>query len=144
MAAAAPSAEQIQREMREVRADLRGNVQEMVDQASGLTDWQEYVKAYPWVSLGAAAVVGYLLVPSRPTVIQPSPQQLLELAKSQQVPVKMEQTPARPGFVGTLAGLAGNALLQTGMAVFTQYLTQMQQNLMTPPPPDPNPRWREP
>jgi hypothetical protein len=142
MAVAAPSAEQIQREMREVRADLRGNVQEMVEQASGLTDWQEYVKAYPWLSLGAAAVVGYLLVPSRPTVIQPSASELLELAKSHHFPLQVEQTPARPGFIGTLAGLAGNALLQTGMGVFTQYLTQMQQNLITPPSQDP--RWREP
>jgi hypothetical protein len=136
MAAAAPSAEQIQRDMREVRADLRGNVQEMVEQASGLTDWQEYVKAYPWLSLGAAAVVGYLLVPSRPTVIQPSAKELLELAKAHKVPVQLQATPAPPGFVGALLGLAGNALLQTGMSVASQYFSQIQQDFTAPPSPD--------
>ncbi len=127
MAAPPDSAEQVQREMREVRAELRENVQDIVDQAGELTDWQAYVKAYPLLSVGAAAAIGYLLIPSRPTVIQPNPQELMALVKSNQIPLRVEPPPMRPGIFSALAGMAGNALLQTGMAIASQYLTQLQQ-----------------
>lgn len=136
----ASSAEQIQREMREVRADLRGNVQEIVQQAQGLTDWQEYVKAYPWLALGAAAVVGYLAVPSRPTIIQPDSKQLLELAKAQNLHLGIEKPAARPGIVGSLAGMAGSLVLQAGMSALSSYLAQLQQSASPPPQ---GARWRD-
>ena len=126
------SAEDIQREMREVRADLRGNVQEIIQQAGGLTDWQEYVKAYPWLALGAAAMVGFLVVPSRPTIIHPDSKQLLELAKSQKVHLEMNQPAARSGIVGSLVGMAGSFALQAGMSALSTYLAQLQS-----PPPSP-------
>ena len=32
-----------------------------------MTDWKHYVKTYPWVCLGTAAAVGFLMVPKRST-----------------------------------------------------------------------------
>jgi len=136
----ASSAEQIQREMREIRADLRGNVQEMMQQANGLTDWQEYVKAYPWLALGAAAVVGFLVVPSRPTIIQPDAKQMEDLVKSQKVHLETNAPAARSGIVGTLVGMAGSMAVQAGMAALSSYVAQLQQS---PPPSPQDTRWRE-
>jgi len=134
MASAAPSAEEIQREMREVRAELRGGVQQIVEQASGLGDWQQYVKAYPWLSLGAAAVIGYMIVPTRPVIIRPDAKALVELAKTNRLEFEpiSQRKPSRQGIVGTLLNYAGSALLQTGMAVLTQQLSQFQQSVMAP------------
>ena len=34
-------------------------------QTKELSDWRFYVKRYPWVSVTAAAVIGYAIVPGR-------------------------------------------------------------------------------
>lgn len=145
MANAAPSAEDLQREMREVRAELRGGMQEIVKQASGLGDWQLYVKAYPWLSLGAAAALGYLLVPSRPVIIRPDAQALMELAKTNRLELEpiAQKKPSRPGLVGTVMNYATSALMQAGMALATQQLAQFQQSLMAPRSSSDG-RWRQP
>jgi hypothetical protein len=144
MATASPSAEEIQREMREVRAELRGGMQEIVNQASGLGDWQQYVKAYPWLSLGAAAALGYFLVPSRPVIIRPDAKELMELAKSNRLELEpiAQRKPSRPGLVGTVMNYATSALVQAGMAFATQQLAQLQQSLTAPRSQDG--RWRQP
>ena len=38
---------------------------EAVEKARTKFDWRHYVASHPWVSLGTAAAVGYLLVPRR-------------------------------------------------------------------------------
>jgi hypothetical protein len=42
-----PAAEEIQRQMRDVRSELRNDVQELVDNACVMTDWHYYVRSYP-------------------------------------------------------------------------------------------------
>lgn len=134
MANATSTPEEIQREMREVRAELRGGMQEIVNQASGLSDWQQYVKAYPWLSLGAAAALGFLIVPSRPVIIRPDAKELMELAKTNRLELEpiAQRKPSRPGIVGTLMNYATSALMQAGMALATQQLAQLQQTLTAP------------
>src|SRR5438874_49626 len=58
-------ADQIRREMALIRRELHDDVREVVATASAVTDWRRYLTAYPWVSLGAAFAVGYLIVPRR-------------------------------------------------------------------------------
>jgi len=132
MATATPSAEQIQREMRQVRAELRGDMQQIVEQANGLSDWQAYVKAYPWAAMGAAALVGYLLVPSRPLIIRPDAKELAELAKTNRLELEPIATSKKssPGIVGSLMNYAGSALFQLGMSALTQQLAQFQNSLL--------------
>ena len=55
----------IRQRMEEVRCDLDQDVQEIVEGARDLRDWRSYVRTYPWVCVGAALAVGYLLVPRR-------------------------------------------------------------------------------
>ena len=58
--------EEIRERMAIVRLRIEEQSDEVVAQVNDLSDWRSYVKRYPWVSVGAAAVVGYVLVPSRP------------------------------------------------------------------------------
>ncbi len=62
-------------------SELVTNVNDLVTNARQLTDWRYYVKAAPWASVGAAAAVGYFMVPRRVQVVRPSTAQLEELAK---------------------------------------------------------------
>lgn len=134
MATASPSAEEIQREMRQVRAELRGDMQQIVEQANGLSDWQAYVRAYPWAAMGAAAVVGYLLVPARPVIIRPDAKEMMELAKANRLefePIAKSKN-SRPGIMGSILNYAGSTLLQLGIAAVTQQLSQFQNSLLNP------------
>jgi hypothetical protein len=128
--AATPSADDIQRQMREVRAELRDDVQEIVDNARVLTDWQHYVRQYPWLCLGAAAAVGYLVVPQRVHVIKPDSKAIADMIRQHQVSVKTEIKPQpSPGLVGGLvnmaAGMAVQGLLAVASAQLNQFLQQM-------------------
>jgi len=70
-AAAEPTAEvvltadEIQEQMATTRRQIHERSDEVVAQTQELSDWRFYVKRYPWVSVTAAAVVGYAIVPGR-------------------------------------------------------------------------------
>ena len=71
----------IQEQMARIRRELADDVEQVVDQAKELVNWRSFVKKRPWVMVGAAAAVGYLLVPQRPQVIRPDAEVLAQLAK---------------------------------------------------------------
>ena len=60
-----PETQAIRQRMEEVRCDLDEDVQEIVEGARDMGEWRSYVRTYPWVCLGAALAVGYLIVPRR-------------------------------------------------------------------------------
>lgn len=63
---------EIRRQMRHIRRDLGGQVEDLVVNATKLreqlTDWKYYVRQYPWVVFGGAALAAYFLIPKRRTV----------------------------------------------------------------------------
>ena len=69
-----PETEAIRQRMEEVRCDLDEDVQEIVEGARDMGDWRSYVRTYPWICLGAALAVGYLIVPGRTWGTQPDAQ----------------------------------------------------------------------
>lgn len=71
----------IRQRMGEVRCDLDEDVQDIVEGARDIGEWRSYVKAYPWVCLGAALAVGYFIVPRRRLGGQPDTQTPAELPK---------------------------------------------------------------
>jgi hypothetical protein len=126
-------ADEIQRQMREVRAELRDDVQDLVYSAHQLADWTSYVKAYPWLCVGAAVAAGFLIVPQRSVVIKPNAADLLELAKKHKLVVKMDEGQSsfkkkRGGFMAELLGLAATTLLHNGLKVATQQVSQAFNN----------------
>jgi hypothetical protein len=120
-------AEEIQRQMRSVRAELRDDVTDLVKSAHKMGDWTTYVRAYPWLCVGAAAAVGYFVVPTRPLVIHPDPESLFKLAKQHNLVMKPDdEKPAKKkgGLVAQLVSMAAAAALQGGLRVASQQLTQ--------------------
>ena len=124
-------ADEIQREMREVRAELRDDVQELVVNANQMTDWTIYVRAYPWLCVGAALAAGFFIVPSRSVIVKPDAEGLMELARRNKLVVKMQETPPqqkRGGLMAQLVSMAAAALLQGGLKVASSQITQAFSN----------------
>jgi len=119
-------ADDLQRCMREVRAELREDVQEFVVNAREMTDWTTYVRAYPWLCLGAAAAAGYFLIPQRAHIIKPDAEGLMELARRNKLVVKMDDAgpKKKQGFLSGLIGMAASTVLQGGIAIATKQLSQ--------------------
>ena len=116
-------AEEIQRQMREVRSELRDDVQEIVASARVMADWHYYVRTYPWICLGAAAALGYMLVPSRVHVVRPDSRELADLVRQHQVAVKAELKPKPTvGLLGSLINMAAGAALQGALAIASSQL----------------------
>jgi hypothetical protein len=61
----APQPDEIRERMAMIRQRIDEQSDEVVAQVNALSDWRSYVRRHPWVSVGAAAVLGYVLVPSR-------------------------------------------------------------------------------
>ncbi len=59
------SADEIRRQMRDIRRDVGADVDGIVDSAHELSDWRYYVKRYPWLCVGSAFAVGLLAAPRR-------------------------------------------------------------------------------
>jgi len=129
MSAAVPPSDEgdeILRQMREVRAELREDVQELVVSAKEMADWKRYVQAYPWLCAGAALAAGFVLVPQRAHIVHPDADGLIELAKRHKLVVKMDGDEKKPrrGLFAELLTLAAGALLQGGMKILSKQLTQ--------------------
>ncbi len=59
------SADEIRKRMVTIRHRIDEESDEVIAQVNALSDWRSYVRRYPWASVGAAAALGFILVPSR-------------------------------------------------------------------------------
>lgn len=101
------------RQMHDVRCSLSEDVEEMVDSAHTLAEWQYYVREHPWICLGGAAAVGFLLVPTRIETISPSAEVLEQLAKRNKLVVKPNLQPrARGGIGGAMLEILAKAAVR--------------------------------
>lgn len=111
------SATELQQQMHAIRTGLRPEVNEIVDSARTLMSWRYYVASYPWASLGAAAAVGFLIVPRRLHVTRPDPEALKRLAKDSRLVLETEPSvPAKPTMIASAFALAGSLLVRAGVA----------------------------
>src|SRR5580704_9565800 len=117
--------EQVREEMRQIRSNLDDEVASFKQSTRVLFDWRSYVRRAPWLCLGAAALAAYLVVPSKPKVVSPTPEQLAELAKHSRVTFAESGPQAKAKSVGReLAGVALGMLVRAGLAVATQQFNQ--------------------
>lgn len=111
------SAEPIRSRMESLRGQLVQDVDDVVESAKSMIDWRVYVRKYPWACLGAAAAVGYLLVPKRVEVIRPDADTLLELAQRKQLVALANPSGSPPrGMAGTLFQLVAKAAVRTALS----------------------------
>jgi len=108
--------ESVQREMRMLRDDLREDVADVVDSAQQLGDWRIYVRQYPWLCLGAAVAVGYMVVPQVTQIVSPDASTLAKLSKRNQLVVKKNPQPqARSSVANGLFSLATSMAMRGAM-----------------------------
>jgi hypothetical protein len=125
MSRAPETIEQVREEMRQIRSNLDEEVATFVESTRVLFDWRSYVRHAPWLCLGAAALAGYLVMPSKPKVVTPTPEQLAELAKHARITLDGTGPQAQAKSVGKeLAGVALGLLVKAGLAVATQQFNQ--------------------
>jgi hypothetical protein len=48
-----------------IRRELHHDVRQVVQKAEAATDWQRYIRMYPWAFLGLACAAGYAVAPRR-------------------------------------------------------------------------------
>ncbi|QDT90236.1 hypothetical protein [Gimesia algae] len=127
-------AEEIRRTMHEIRRELDDDVYHIKQSASKLTDWQYYIRHYPWACVGAAAAFGFLIVPRKLKVSNPYTEELLKLAKKKRLVINKEaedaDDDAKTGVVRTaftfLSGLAMRAAAAQVARHLTSILSQEQ------------------
>lgn len=83
-----PPADSVRARMQRIRCEIDRDVEDMAASARSMVDWKHYVKTYPWVCLGTAAALGFLIVPKRSTAIRPDLVILTELARTGHLAVK--------------------------------------------------------
>ena len=74
----------MQARMKRIRGDIDQGLVDVSAGARSMVDWKHYVKTYPWVCMGTAAALGFLIVPKRSTAITadvPPPDELSKTAQ---------------------------------------------------------------
>ena len=104
-----PQADAVRERMQQIRCEIDGDMEDMSASAHTMVDWKHYVKTYPWVCLGAAAALGFLIVPKRSRAICPDLATLTELARTGHPVVKPAPAATRgmiDALVATVASIA--------------------------------------
>src|SRR5689334_9833962 len=58
-------ADDLRRQLAAARASLSRDAQAVASDARTLADWRHHVRNHPWLAMGGAAAVGFLLAPRR-------------------------------------------------------------------------------
>lgn len=126
-------ADRLRQEMRTIRRELGGDVDEIVEHAERLMDWRYYVERFPWASVGAALVAGYLVVPGRYVTLPTDERTLEKLAE--RIPVARKKAePAKKSMVAGLVSLGTGFLMRAAMGYATQYVQKMMAQNSAPRP----------
>jgi len=132
----AAKADRVRRDMRCIRRELGDNVEELVENAERLMDWRYYVTRYPWATVGAAALIGYFLVPRR-IVTLPTDQHSLTQLVDRIAPALSppEKEKPQPGWFSSLISMGTGMLLRAAAG----YAAQQVSKAFAPPAPEPQP-----
>jgi len=117
--------ESIASRMEGVRCDLDEDVQEIVESARDMRDWRTYVRKYPWVCLGAALAVGYLVAPRRTAVTKLDGMAGPDLAKLEQL-LAVSQAAPKASVGGRLLAFVGDL----AMRGISSYVAQQTSNFI--------------
>ena len=122
--------DQICSDMKLLRREIAEDMDDVAESTRELTDWKVYVKRYPWVCIGAAALVGFVAVPKRVEIQSPDVATLQKLAKKNQLVVNQDaKAQAKTGLSGTVLTLLANAAIRGAIAYAGQNLGSfLQQN----------------
>jgi len=109
-----PLADAVRARMKLIRREIDQGIEDIDQDMENMVDWRHYVRTYPWVCLGTAAVLGFLIVPKRSTAKRVLGT-LSELAKAGHLVVKPAPSPTR-GLVDGLLATAANIAIREATA----------------------------
>ena len=139
-------ADEIRRHMAQIRRDLHQDVLGVVHGAEAATDWRRYLVAYPLVTIGLAAGIGYWFVPKKKSPrIQPLVQFVEKPAESLTSGTPEEKDEKKKvGLIGAAFGMIGPIVWRYAQGYAVQYAENwiaQQAAALTPSPPaqDPTP-----
>jgi hypothetical protein len=110
------SAEEIVKRMQHVRRDVGDDVKGIVETARTLSDWRYHVKHHPWLCVGLALALGFLVVPKRKRIPSAEAKELISLLKKYNVGVTTPPASAG-GLLRTVISLAAPAVARTAMTI---------------------------
>jgi hypothetical protein len=113
--------EDIQRRMAQIRHEMHEDVRGAVQGAHSLTDWRSFVKGWPWLSVGLAAAVGYMLVPRR----RPAPPIVTVTGATHPSALRtvdIGQRPPKASSFGFVLGLLAPVLVRAAQGYAAHYL----------------------
>ena len=110
-----PPAESVRTRMQRLRCEIDGDMEDMAASARSMIDWKHYVKTYPWMCLGAAAALGFLIVPKRSRAIRPDLATLTELARTGHL-VGKPASAATHGLIDALLAAVANIAVRKATA----------------------------
>jgi hypothetical protein len=129
--------EDIQRRMAQIRHEMHGEVLVAVKGARSLTDWRSLARSYPWLTLGVAAAIGYLVVPRRrsetPTIVAVNAR-APELASLVEPQKESEKTRGRGwSIMGTVFSLLAPIAVRAAQNYSMQYIEGLLAQHKFPP-----------
>ena len=128
-----PLAESVRARMQQLRCEIDGDVEDMAASARNVVDWKHYVKMYPWVCLGTAAALGFLIVPKRSKVMHPNLASLTELAKTGHLVAKPASAATR-GLVDALLATVASIAVSKAIGFLGQSVASLLGKVEDAPP----------
>lgn len=120
-----PPVESVQARMQQLRCEIDGDMEDVAASARRMVDWKRYVKTHPWLYLGTAVALGFLIVPKRSRAIRPDLATLTELSRTGHLVF----TPAPAAAQGWINALLA-AVAKIAFRKATAYLGQSAGNFL--------------
>jgi len=126
-----PDVHAIRKQSSKLRKHLERDVDGLRNQAQELMDWKHYVRKYPVATIGAAVVLGYLLVPRRSPIVNIAdlvpampvePMSNDSVAPTRPEPVPEPAPPSPPPHHHSMIAAVGEAILSSTLAFAGQRL----------------------
>jgi hypothetical protein len=128
-----------------IRRELHEDVKGVVANAEAVTDWRRMLTAYPWATLGAAFIVGYLIVPRRHTApatkadlsavresVDTTREKVVEAAREAGQEAKTHKKGLLGAAVAMVAPLAWRAAQGYALQYLEHWLLQQQERHVSP------------
>ena len=112
-----PLDDTVRARMQGIRCEIDQDLQDVSASARNMVDWKHYVMTYPWVCLGTAAALGFLIVPKRTTATDANVAVPTEPAKASQ-PVANSPPTAAHGLAEALMVAVVTVAVREAIAYF--------------------------
>ena len=114
-----PLDENVRVRMQGIRCAIDQDLEDVSASAHRIVDWKHYVKTYPWVCLGTAAALGFLIVPKRSTTRYVDIATLTKAAMTGHPVVEPPRSAPR-GMVGTVLATVASIAVRSAIGLLAQ------------------------